>query len=152
VESKYRAGAYSREGSQAVAKDRPTASGSWFEHELSSEERRQRPTKEDPHSGSNCSTTLLEAATANEPLLKIQMGIVENRSFGHRELLATLEANVQEAARTSFSSAMPIFALIRVRVPGCLTYFDTRLLIAGQALNAIRPAHLFQEIAAGFRG
>src|SRR5215831_20358996 len=88
------------------------------------------------------------------------MRIVEDRSLGDGELVLALAADVQDARRYRTRLHFACFGIddrllgggIFDRAEsGLLDVFRYLLTPALQALNAFGPAHLFEEIVAGFR-
>src|SRR5262245_61672356 len=79
------------------------------------------------------------------------MRIVEDRSFSDAELLLAVKADGEDSGRYGLLfelAGLPIGTHARA---GLLHILRDALAVAVDALRTFRPAHLFEEIIAGFR-
>src|SRR5262245_6742781 len=80
------------------------------------------------------------------------MRIIEDRSFGYAELLLAVQANVQDTGRNFLRLHLAGLLVQPLARSGLLHVTRHALTAAMDALGTVGPAHLFEEMVAGFRG
>ena len=69
------------------------------------------------------------------------MSIVEDRALGNRELLFAVEADVEDASRNRLRLKLAGFGILAGSGTGLFDVLGNLGALAGDAANAIRPAH-----------